>query len=205
MSAITLLRPYCSLSDLQDFLGNDTPDNVNTLLRAINRASRVIEDKTGRNFWFNDYSTSAYRVFRSDVTPKRALLPFEIITLTEVSEDEEVLEEGSDNDYIFDVGTRSIQFTSDRTFPYTGTLLIKGTFGYALADAPNSQTQPPPLLPGEISDAALRIAAAYSGLWEKSVQNPIAGSNETVRVQTPPREAISVLQKYDIRPARAGF
>lgn len=199
---MTLTRPYCSLAQLQDHIGNADPDKQDLLESAINRASRFVEDKTGTDFWFHDHSTTALTVNRRDVLGDQVLLPFPIITLTEVSNDGEVLVEGVDNDYFFEVGERAIQgLAAFGSIPFVGTLTVKGTFGYTL-DTVDPTNLPPPTIPGTINQAAILIASAYSGLWQKSVRS-LTGGTDNYFVQDVPKEALTLLKSFKLVAHRA--
>ncbi len=165
-----LLRPYVSVSEMQAFLDNRDGGEEERIKEAINQASRYIEDRCRRDFWFHDHTTTAHTVKRGDICGQVCLLPFEILTLTEVKVDDTVLTEGlAEDDYWYESGSRIIRCT-DTSWgdePFRQTLTVKGTFGYAL-DAESPLELPPPLLPGGLKEAAKQIAAAMSGLWKKT-------------------------------------
>ncbi len=199
-----LLRPYCTIDDVRRHIGNTSAADED-LEVAINRASRYIEDKTGRNFWFNDYSEAAYTVRRIDVIGDMALLPFEVITLTEVSQDDAVLTEGTEGDYSFEVGERVIKSNSSwsTAIPYTGTLTVKGTFGFEL-DETDPDEAPPQGLPEPINTACILVAATYSGVWMKSITG-LGGERESVLVQRIPTEVAGLLKPFSVKLTRAAF
>lgn len=197
-----LLRPYCSVSDVRTFIENDNGDD-DVFKSAINRASRHIEAVCDRNFWYNDYSSSAYSVRRYAVMPTAVYLPFEIITLTELTVDDEVLVEGVEDDYYAEEGVNSRVINGTFTYPFTGTMRVKGTFGFAL-DTADPDNNPPPGLYGDLHDAAIRIAAVFSGLWKKTVRG-FDGGNETSLVQTVDASTMRVLSKYKVNKAAASF
>jgi len=59
---VTLLRPYCTLEEVQMELGNENSYENNWLLDCINRASRWVEEKCHRQFWYFDYRSNGFRV-----------------------------------------------------------------------------------------------------------------------------------------------
>ncbi len=193
-----LLRPYCTLDAVRRNLENAAADE-DLLKEAVNRASRKIEDATGRNFWFNDYTETAYRVKRADIIGPLILLPFEVITLTEVLTDGEALEEGSEGDYVFEAGDRLLRSVAD----WTGNIDLTGTFGYALAEL-EPDTSPPPLLPEAVSTAAIVIASVYSGLWRKSIRG-VDGTPETIVQNTIPPQILKSLERFNVRAVRASM
>jgi hypothetical protein len=195
-------RPYCTVQQLRDFISNDNPDLEAKFEEAVNRASRYVDQRLGASSWFQDYSVTAYPVDKRDVLDSFILLPFPIITLTEVVQEGETLAEGEEDDYQFTVGERTIRSNGTwGAIPYTGSIIrIKGTFGYALSEIDANNT-PPPSLPFDINDAAIRIAAVLSGMWKKSSRS-IDGSSETVLVQSIPREVEASLRKMRLTAHR---
>lgn len=194
---MSLDRPYCSMDELRSFISNNNPADEDTLIRAINQASRLVDDKTLRDFWFHSYTTSYYTVKRVDVSGDLALLPFEIITLTEVKLDDELLIEGIEDDYIYEAGSRMLRHISSwGAEPFKGVLKVKGTFGFAL-DADDPDTMPPPTIPPKIKEATLMIAAAKSGLWTKS-RIGISGERESFIETKIPSDAGRLLMQYKL-------
>lgn len=53
MVSPTLTHAYCTVDDLREQLGESKPGNLpqNLLVRAINAASRAVDNWTGRRFW----------------------------------------------------------------------------------------------------------------------------------------------------------
>jgi hypothetical protein len=54
--AVTLFYPYCTLEEVQRFMGDTNPDHVDAILSAINRASRYIDDKSRWLFYRKEYT-----------------------------------------------------------------------------------------------------------------------------------------------------
>ena len=196
-----LLRPYCSMAQLRDFIGNDDPELELKLEDAINSASRLVEQKLGSSAWFQDYSSSWYTVDPRDNIGAFIVLPFPIITLTELTQDGEALAGGvygevEGADYTFTPGTRTINSPGG----LAGVIKIKGTFGYPL-DATDPTNLPPPTLPFDINEAAVKVAAALSGLWKKTARS-FGGENETVLVQSIPKEVLDRLRNLRLTAHR---
>jgi hypothetical protein len=191
---MSLLRPYCSVDELRAFIRNDDPEIEDRLVESINNASRYIEDTTGRDFTYHDHATTAYQVKRQDIIADQVILPFEIITLTQVISDgqEQIARAGdytASYDYCYDAGSRILTHIDS----WGSIVAVKGTFGYALA-ATDSANQPPPTLPGRIKEACKQIAAAMSGLWQKQKVG-LAGT-ESFFVTSVPREVKDLLRPY---------
>lgn len=198
-------RPYCNLADVQGVAGVTDSEYDDTLIEAINSASRMVEEMTGRNFWFNDHSATPYKVSRKSVIGPIALLPFEIITLTEVGVDGVLLDLADLN---YDVGGRSIESTvSFGDYPFTGKMELSGTFGFPLAVDDNDDpvlTLPPPTIPSTVRRAAILIAAALSNEWRKERVAP-DGSRESLLEVRIPSEVRTLLRQWDIRNRLSTF
>lgn len=224
-----LLRPYCTLADVQNFIGNSQSDITSLLQDSINQASRMVEDMCGRWFWFLDYSSTAYTVPRPRVVGNIILLPFEVLTLTEVAIDGVV--QASDT-YDYRAGERTIvrvygsgvsssydSSTSQAETPVaidwldgqlTGTITVKGTFGYALETTGSGEgatpviTVPPPLLPYQIRRATMQIAAAISGQWRKE-RVSLDGQRDSILETRIPTEVDGLLKKYKVSGELTNF
>ncbi|CAB4162560.1 hypothetical protein UFOVP783_64 [uncultured Caudovirales phage] len=186
---------------LRNFIGNDDPEIELKLEEAINAASRMVDQRLGSSVWFQDYSASFYTVDPRDNIGAFIVLPFPIITLTELTQDGEALAGGAygeveDADYTFTVGTRTINSTGG----FTGVIKIKGTFGYAL-DETDPDNLPPPTLHPDINDATIKAAAALSGLWKKTSRS-FGGENETVLVQAVPNDVLARLRNMRLTSHR---
>lgn len=199
--SVALVKPYCSLPDVQDVCGVSDPDLDDKLSGAINSASRLVDEMTGRDFWFHDHASTAYQVRRASVISDLVLLPFEIITLTEVNVDDSLLDL---EDLYYEVGRDSIQNQAPwGAYPFTGTILLKGTFGFALA-ATDPTISVPPTMPASITRATALIAAALSGEWKKERVSP-DGSRESLLEVRIPAEAKALLLQWDVRKKLATF
>jgi hypothetical protein len=189
-----LLRPYTTVERLRDFIGNFDSENEDRFIDAINRASRLIEAETKVQWWFNDYSVTPYTVPRRDVLGAVIVLPWPIITLTEVVQDSETLIEGaSEGDYYFEAGETVVRASASwGGIPYAGTITLRGTFGFAL-DESDPTGAPPPTLPAHIAEMALEIAAVFSGFWRRSIR-AADGTSDTAIVQSVPATTMSRLR-----------
>lgn len=196
-----LQRPYCSVLQLREFIGNDDPEIEVKLEEAINSASRLVDQRLGSSVWFQDYSATFYTVDPRDNIGAFIVLPFPIITLTELTQDGETLTGGiygevEDTDYTFIPGTRTINSAGG----FTGVVKVKGTFGYPL-DANDPDNLPPPTLPFDINDATIKAAAALSGLWKKTSRS-LGGESETVLVQAIPNDVLNRLRNMRLTSHR---
>lgn len=201
----TLLRPYCTLLSVQQVTGNSEADGVEQILRSINEASRLIEDQCETDFWFHDHTETALKVAQGSIVGKVAFLPYPILSLTEVLVDDLSIDLAETD---FDVGKpylRSV-ITDWGSIPFTGKMLLKGTFGYILSDPPvlNGLVQPPTNVPESIRRAAMLMAAAMSGLWHRE-RVGIDGDKTTMLETRIPGEVDSLLKKWKRKGRVVGF
>lgn len=135
------INPYISLTELREELKFKASDVVSgsaledELLRVIDRASRWVDEHTGRDFFFHDHRVTplTFHQFSDEVVEDMVFLPFSpVIAITELSEAGEVREEnadfvcgtGADEGIIIRVGGEWSPTAGE------GVLSIKGTFGY---------------------------------------------------------------------------
>ena len=207
--SVALSYPYCSLSDVQDEIRNHSADIEDKLRTAINLASRRVDEHCNRDFKFHDHATTALPVPTRCIIGDKIFLPWPILTLTVVTENEVALDA---NDYYFEAGEKWIERVSNLAVrlgqspdtvvvtplwmkPGGGTsLTIKGTFGYAL-ETTDGSTKPPPLLPASLRRACALIASAWSGEYRKESVSP-DGQKNSVLDATIPREALMLLRPY---------
>lgn len=196
-----LLRPYCTLQDVQDVTGNREEDGVELTLKAINKASRLIEDLTEIVFWFHDHTTTPLSIKRHNVVGKTIFLGLPVLTLTEIKIDGEVA-----NLTEFEIDGRYIQSLVTFAYPFTSKMEVKGTSGYALSQAVGSggEVLPPPTLPATIARAATLTAAAISGQWLRE-RIGLDGSKDTMLETRIPGEVEALLKKWKRKHTLVGF
>ena len=178
--ATTLLRPYTTRLEVQKETKNSGSEVDDWYLQCINLASRFVEERCNREFWFNDHTSAPYEVERRRVLGDIVKLPFPIITLTELRVFSDINDPNDDNDvwatdeYYYQVGDTIVHAEAAQSglgvagspgyfgkYPFRGFLRIKGTFGFALAtefaDGFDADTTPPPLLPPGVRRATTLI------------------------------------------------
>lgn len=203
---VTLEKPYCTLLDVQSETKNSGTENDDLYLSCINAASRYIDTYCRRDFWFHDYTTTAYRVPRGRVIGNGVTLPFSIIDLTEVryvadatvtpSSDHTL----SEIEYYFEEGrsTISISSTVQINYPFDGRMEVYGSFGYNLSvddDGDPIVTQPPYDMPAAVRRAATIIAAAWSN--ERRVEQvALDGSRASLLDNSVNKEVFSLLECF---------
>lgn len=196
-----LVRPYCTLQDVQDVTGNKEEDGIEQTLKAINKACRLIEDLTETVFWLHDHTTNALSIKKHFVVGTTIFLNNPVITLAEVKIDGEAADLTE-----YEADGRCIKSTTNFAYPFTSKMEIKGTFGYVLAEAVGSggEVLPPPTLPATISRAAILTAAAISGQWHRE-RVGLDGSKDTMLETRIPGEVESLLRKWTRKHRLVGF
>lgn len=213
-----LVRPYCTVADVQRETKNSGPELDEWYAECVTRASRMVEEMCLRDFWFHDYSAEDYSVPRSRVLGEMVALPFPIITLTDLWVYADKLVGKTDNDvvaedeYYFEVGSsffksefgpfaaarfragRFHSYNEESSDEFRGFMVLRGTFGYELAET-NPDTTPPPLLPSEVRRATTLIAAAISDEMHKE-QTGMDGSTVEILDTRIPTEAKTLLKRW---------
>jgi len=197
-----LEKPYCSLLDVQRETKSSGSENDELYEECITRASRWIDSQCQRDFWFHDHSSIDYLVPRGRVLGDLALLPFPIITLDAVWVFSDKLAGKTDNDllaideYYYEAGEPSISCESDQfgDYPFKGFFIVRGTFGYPLAET-DPETTPPPTIPAEIRRAACLVASAWSDELHKE-ETGLDGSRMEVLDTKIPAEARTLIKKW---------
>ncbi len=200
-----LVRPYCTLQSVQEVTGNSEEDGIEKTLRSINEASRLIEDQCGAGFWFYDHTSTPFKVPQGSVIGKVAFLPFPVLSLTEVTVDGIVVDLAETD---IDVGEPYVSslVTDWGGSPFSGKMLIKGTFGYVMSppDPNNGLALPPSNLPESVRRACMLMAASMSGLWHRE-RVGIDGEKTTMLETRIPAEVDSLLSKWNRRGDLVGF
>ena len=187
MPDTALYRPYCTLAQVQKETRNVDTAQADWFRQCVNAASRAVEDFTRRDFWYHDHSSTALEVKDEWVAKSRIVLPWPIITLTEIEQEDDMVD--SEN-YRFE--NRTIYGAEDWVSrDYEVTLLVKGTFGYVIT----AETAPPTNLPADLQRACVLIAAAWTAFNRKEVVGG-EGGRESVLDTKFPAEATRLLNRY---------
>lgn len=207
-----LLRPYTARADVQRETKNSGSELDDWYDECINFASRWIEEKCKRDFWFHDHTSAPLKVHRRRVMEDRALLTYPILTLTEVRVFSDIEQPDEDNDvweadeYYFEEGERTL-FAEEETdwrfagspgrfgsYPFRGFMWLKGTFGYPLASSDPDST-PPPTIPAGIRRAATLVAASISAEQHKE-QVGLDGVRVELLDTSIPKEAQRLVYRF---------
>lgn len=197
----TLVRPYCTLQDVQEVTGNSEEDGVELTLKAINKACRLIEDLTEVVFWFHDHTTTPLVVKKQFVVGTSIFLNNPIINLAEIKIDGEISDLAE-----YEGDGLIIKSATNFAYPFTSKMEIKGTFGYVLATTTGTggEVLPPPTLPATINRAATLTAAAISGQWHRE-RIGLDGQKDTMLETRIPGEVESLLKKWKRKHRLVGF
>jgi len=180
-----LVKPYTTIARVRAETRNEDSSLDEKFETAINDASRAIDEFCKRDFWFHDYTGSGYSL---PVNGDKIFPPWPIISLTGITYEGITITD-------YNVFAQFIECTGEELGITSGGMaVIKGTFGYALAES-ESETTPPPTLPPQIIRAATMIAAVWSG--EYAIER-VSLQNERTSIASSdiPDEAMNLLAPY---------
>jgi len=171
---MALLNPYCTIDELKHELKLPVADvsKDSELEEAINNASRWIDDRMGRDFFYHDYSSTPLVLDEFDAVYDGEIFPKfrPIIEITALSQAGVAYVDGTD--YVWKAADahkpdRIIRLGGGLWAPSRPDHLISinGKFGYVQA----SSAAIPTGLPGRIAHAARLVAAAFSGHNRKEI------------------------------------
>tara|TARA_R110000803_G_scaffold39351_2_gene84941 strand:- start:79 stop:675 length:597 start_codon:yes stop_codon:yes gene_type:complete len=196
---MALIKPYCTLLQLQKEIRNTDADDEPTVLAwhedCINRASRYVDEYCRRDFWFHDYTTTALSLQKSQLQGNKIFMDWKIISVTELAIDGTAIQT---DDYRADAGEIEIVYIGDVPFiAYEeNSVTVKGTFGYTIT----ATTAPPDdvTFPESIRRATMLIAAAFSGDNRKEVVG-LDGQKVSILDTRIPREAQTLMRRFQRR------
>lgn len=167
--AVVLLNPYCSLEELKWELKFPLADvsKDDELKSAINNASRWIDNRTGRDFFYHDYRVTPLVLdeFDSIYEGEIFLKHRPVIGITSLVVGSTTLVDNTN--FRWAAGEDRIIRLDGNWYPSrVGNLIsIYGHFGYVQATPADVPTG----LPGYIAHAARLVAAAFSGHNRKEI------------------------------------
>jgi hypothetical protein len=224
--AVTLDRPYCTLEEVQRFIGDTKADNVDAILSAINRASRYIDDKIARFRFYRIQHTAVNVVpvqgapgswtiwpannsvrrgfFKS---PYRPILKFSLVQNTG-AEAPLALVEGTDYEVDYENGRVYCLGYGWSMRPET--YLVTATMG---CDNGTEDLEADPVVPydptvpadeahgmsGDIHQIAIQVAATFSGLWMKKIFIQGSVQPETRFVNKVDKDTLAELYRWGAR------
>ena len=194
---MALSKPYCTVGDVRSYTSDrDIPTSVAE--EAINYASRYVDQFCNRSFWYHDHTSSSLLVDYRDITPHMIYLPFPIITLTEVKQEDTILEPdaytGYDDGRIRLRRNRSSiwKILRDDGYIFDSDLdiTVKGTFGYAVSS--NTEVPTDTNFPVAVRRATAIIASAFT---DENEESPLFGDGNPIPVKDIPEEAKRLLKE----------
>lgn len=175
--AVTLLYPYCTLEQVQQFVGNTNADKIDQIKDAINRASRFIDEITGRIYYQKTVTDYYLRgTAGGDGWDIRKYIPGKsaggllvckykpIVSITSLVETAVALTENTDFYVLNESGI--VERASGNWSETPRDIKITAVFGYATTDTATPSADQP----GDITQYAIEIAGRMSGLFARSVE-----------------------------------
>jgi hypothetical protein len=208
--AYTSINPYVTLQELCDELKRPLPSadgNLSApkkealedeLKRAIDRASRWVDDYTRRDYFEHNYSVVPLEIDENweYVFGDKIFLPWPVLELDRIDLGSTTVEETE-----YRAGSGSNQY---QIFSYFGhwnptrpdaVVTIYGRFGYSQTVAATySSANVPQGIPAKITEATRKVAAAFSGHWRKEIFD-MEGQGHEVAVNEVPQEVYKLLGK----------
>lgn len=195
---MALSKPYCNVADVRSYTG-DFDISSSTAEESINQASRFVDQYCRRDFWYHDHSSSSFLVDYRDITDHMIYLPFPIINLTEVKQEDTILESDAYTGY----SDGRIRLRRNRSsiwkilrddgyiFDSDLDITIKGTFGYAISS--NTEIPTDANFPAAIRRATAIIASSFT---DENEESPMFGDGNPIPVKDIPEEAYKLLKQF---------
>ena len=182
-----LLNPYCTLAEVQKESRNADSAQVDWFKTCINSASRWVDEYTQTDFLYHNHASTALDVKYSFVIGRTITLPWKILTLTEIVQDDIVL----DPDYYrFDL--RTIYAETDFVpFDWKSNISVKGTFGYVQS----ASDVPPTDIPPSVTRATVLLACAWTMFTRREVIG-YEGGKESLLDSRIPKEVPMLLKAF---------
>lgn len=195
-----LVKPYCTVAQVQKELRNSDADAAGWLEDCINAASRYVDDWRGRDYWFHDHASSplvirgAMESWLDDTVLELLYSP--IITLTRVAEGSTVLV--AETGYVIRRARAGYDMENDALIRIGGSWLkgyttadaisLTGTFGYYSVSTQIMSPDTPP----NINKATILIAAAFSTMDQKDIISA-DGMRDRIATKEIPRQVAALL------------
>ena len=202
--AITLYRPYCTLSEVKTHCGIATATTSfdDDIKEAINKASRLIDSLTGRYYYKKTYTSeylngtmdyNGWQILENSdggilLTPQAA----PIISVTTLIESSATLVENTD--FYLHKESGIIERASGNWSEQPRTICITCDLGYNSADTATPSAD----IPGDINLYAIELAARKSGQYKKTIKNYVSGAAEPMDLYGVPKEIETALR--NLRP-----
>lgn len=185
--------PYCTLSEVQAEIRNYDANINDKLISAIERATAYIDEYCRKTYQPVDRVSVPFRVPSPCVAGKSILLPFPVRELLSIEDGDQHGEALTPQTVEWHSGSTRITAPRNLVNPVN----IYGTFG---GESSNNAQEPPLDLPAGIRRAAVLIAAAFSGEYNRE-RIDINGERQNVLETWIPKEARELLNRYARTPA----
>lgn len=209
-----LENPYCTLADVQAETGNSKPEVVDTLLNAINLASRLIEAESGRDFLYHDFRVSPWVVPHESVGGNYISMPWPCIDAAGVSVRIDGVEVDKSEFRVVHEGRKWVTYLVRKSawiatdvpevslgaqdkYPPMTLIEVYGQFGFVPAGTAPTEN-PSPSIPGTVRYAASIIAAVRSGKAKKDAIGP-DGTATSVVMKAVPKDVDAIVRGLRIR------
>lgn len=212
----TLLNPYCSLADVQAECENHDAADAESMLSAINSASRFIDASCRRDFLWHDASVTPYSVPDAMIARETIYLPWPVAELSKITSTQDGIEETIDSKtyrtkvalgncttrivlggkWIDATNVDLAGMTSGSIITIPPEIRIYGKFGFAPIHEGTTDA-PSPGLPGNVRRACTVIAACWSGKLRKQVHD-FNGGSSMVAQKSIPKDIMAILDELII-------
>lgn len=209
-AGIKLNKPYCTISDLKEYIGNSELDD-GFYAQSINQASRMVETITGKNFWYSDFRFVDYKPKKEDIFEYKIFLPFPIRSIISLIIEDNIVDKNKydfipitdyndpRNFYIEAVTDSQIsKFGSVDSQPKyvvnerTLAVKIRGEFGYKVKDTLSIPTDAN--FPPDVRRATTMIAGTLTGKFMKQSLD-LDGNRQNILETMIPHDAVKLLKK----------
>lgn len=212
--SVTLVNPYCLLSDVQAEAQNSKSEDADRFSTEINKASRWIDEYCRRTFLYYDNSVTPLVADLNWCAGHVMYIPMPIIQLTKIVVDGTEMDASS---FVFSNTherrtSRIIRFgrwvpeaavvgtiQPRRILSLPTKIELYGKFGFAPAITNNTPdtTKPSPDIPQQISTACQIIAAIRSGKVRREFVDP-SGNRQIASVSKLPTDVLASLDTFKV-------
>jgi hypothetical protein len=203
---VTLVKPYCTLAEVQAECRNEEASAEDVMNTAINLASRFIGQHCRDEFWGYDHTTTPLSIPKEWVAGNSIYFPWPIVSLSlledisnassPVTVDADTYRVVTGLDANGDVKHKGFVECSGK-FPslgYKDCLRATGVFGYELA-AVEPEENPPVNLPAAVRRSCVLIASTWSTEYRKQWKDADGVQQEMLQTNVP-KEAMQLLSRW---------
>lgn len=186
-----LYRAYCTLADLKAYLAFGTDTSKDDFLeQCINRASRYIDAQTGTAFCMVEYEEKLgdkFIIYPSVQYVQGGFFTVPVTPILEIAiEDENGTALVEDEDYRVEYSNGVVWALSGE---WTADYIVTASLGL-------DETEEDYEVPGDVVQACIEIAGAFSGLFKKTVVSKFDGSIQSFNCTEIPKSALDIIASY---------